>query len=178
MDQKKADPSASPAPANQPALSDFDSQGDGRWLEESDREDEPHLTPEPRLWALERRQANNREGKDYAQDVAKDPQEMKEWDDEIECTQEKIDQQKEEIKQEEAASGEAASGEEASGGEASGGEASGEEASGGEAAGGEAAGGGTGSNESGSLWDSEKVWEWIKDIIPFSILVNNLFFFA
>jgi hypothetical protein len=111
---------------------------------------------------LERRQAENLEGKEYAQDVAKDPIEVSEWEDEIAQTQGKIDRQKEEIARREAASGEGA--------------VSGEGASGEEAAyGGEVPDGGTGSNESGSWWDSEKIWEWIKDIIPFSILVNNLF---
>jgi hypothetical protein len=89
----------------------MDSQGDGRWLNESDREDEPNLTPEQKLWQLERRQANNRE------EVAKDPQEVSEWEDEINQTQGKIDRQKEEIAREAASipivGEEAASGEEA-----------------------------------------------------------------
>jgi hypothetical protein len=115
---------------------------------------------------LERRQAENLEGKEYAQDVAKDPIEVSEWEDEIAQTQGKIDRQKEEIARE-AASGEAVSGEEG---------ASGEEAASGEAvSGGEVPSGGTGSNESGSWWDSEQILEWLKDIIPFSILDNNLF---
>jgi hypothetical protein len=73
----KPEPSASPAPANQPANSDWDSQGDGR-VNESDCEDEPHLTPGQNLRQLERRQAENLEGKEYAQDVAKDPIEVSE----------------------------------------------------------------------------------------------------
>ena len=73
----KPEPSASPAPANQPANSDWDSQGDGR-VNESDCEDEPHLTPRQKLRQLERRQAENLEGKEYAQDVAKDPIEVSE----------------------------------------------------------------------------------------------------
>lgn len=74
---KKPEPSASPAPANQPANSDWDSQGDGR-VNESDCEDEPHLTQKQKLRQLERRQAENLEGKEYAQDVAKDPIEVSE----------------------------------------------------------------------------------------------------